>query len=155
MFFPILCCVGLRLEGSRFFYHSCKLFELSSLPSYNQVGAISVVFLILIRILQGLSVGGQLMSSLVFTLEGHPVEHWGVYGSFVMAAANFGTLLGNLVATVLEASLTPQQLETWGWRIPFLSGISTFLRFLLFLLFLYVSSCFLCFSSLVLLSFSC
>ena len=63
------------------------------------------------------------MSSLVFTLEGHPREHWGVYGSFVMAAANFGTLLGNLVATILESSLTPEQLITWGWRLPFLSGI--------------------------------
>lgn len=94
-----------------------------SLPSYNQVGVVAVVLLILIRILQGLSVGGQLMSSLVFTLEGHPTEHWGVYGSFVMAAANFGTLLGNLVATIIEASLTPEQLEAWGWRMPFWSGI--------------------------------
>lgn len=98
-------------------------FAMGCLPTYNQVGVVAIVLLIVIRILQGLSVGGQLMSSLVFTLEGHPTEHWGVYGSFVMAAANAGTLLGNLVATVLEASLTQEQLETWGWRLPFWSGI--------------------------------
>lgn len=98
-------------------------FAMGCLPTYNQVGAVSIVLLIVIRILQGLSVGGQLMSSLVFTLEGHPEVHWGVYGSFVMAAANFGTLLGNIVATILESSLTPEQLQSWGWRIPFWSGI--------------------------------
>eukprot|EP00977_Amphora_coffeiformis_P007452 scaffold1619_cov161-Amphora_coffeaeformis.AAC.12 len=40
-----------------------------------------------------------------------------------MAAANFGTLLGNIVASTLEAGLTQEQLETWGWRLPFWSGI--------------------------------
>ena len=98
-------------------------FAMGCLPTYDQVGVISIVLLITIRILQGISVGGQLMSSLVFTLEGHPHQHWGWYGAFVMAAANFGTLLGNLVATVLEASLTPDQLKAWGWRLPFWSGI--------------------------------
>jgi MHS family proline/betaine transporter-like MFS transporter len=98
-------------------------FAMGCLPTYNQVGVVAIVLLIIIRILQGLSVGGQLMSSLVFTLEGHPPQHWGVYGSFVMAAANFGTLLGNLVATFLKATLTQTQIDAWGWRIPFWSGI--------------------------------
>jgi MFS family permease len=42
---------------------------------------------------------------------------------FVLAAANFGTLLGGLVATVLRDNLTDEQLASWGWRLPFLSGI--------------------------------
>lgn len=46
-----------------------------------------------------------------------------MYGSFVMAAANFGTLLGSIISYCLRANLTDEQLHTWGWRIPFLSGI--------------------------------
>ena len=63
------------------------------------------------------------MSSLIFTLERHPKQKWGLYGSYVMAAANLGTLLGGVVATILRRSLTDEQLYAWGWRIPFLSGI--------------------------------
>ena len=90
---------------------------------YAAVGPLSIVLLTIVRLLQGLSVGGQLMSSLVFTLERHPRSKWGVYGSFVMAAANCGTLLGGFVATVLRRSLSEDALHRWGWRIPFLSGI--------------------------------
>jgi len=71
------------------------------LPPYNQVGRVAIVLLLLVRFLQGLSVGGQLLSSLVFTLESHPCEKWELYESYVMAAANFGTLLGGLVKFIL------------------------------------------------------
>mmetsp|Transcript_12973 Transcript_12973/g.35912 ORF Transcript_12973/g.35912 Transcript_12973/m.35912 type:complete len:310 (+) Transcript_12973:109-1038(+) len=97
-------------------------FAMGCLPSYQQVGPIAIGLLLITRMLQGLSVGGQLMSSLVFTLEGHDPSVWGLFGSFVMAAANFGTLLGNLAAFVMRGSLTDAQLASWGWRIPFLSG---------------------------------
>ncbi len=98
-------------------------FAMGCLPSYDRVGRWAVVFLTLVRMLQGLSVGGQLVSSLVFTLENNPKQHWGLYGSYVMAAANFGTLLGDIVSTFMRAKLTDEQLLIWGWRLPFLSGI--------------------------------
>ena len=93
------------------------------LPTYEQVGSLAIVLLVLVRMLQGMSVGGQLMSSLVFTLEGHPRRNWGFYGSMVMAGANVGTFLGGIVAYFLRHSLTDDQLLRWGWRLPFLSGI--------------------------------
>ena len=93
------------------------------LPGYATVGSLSIVLLTIVRLLQGLSVGGQLMSSLVFTLERHPKSKWGLYGSYVMAAANFGTLLGGLVASFIRQTLSEEALYSWGWRIPFLSGI--------------------------------
>lgn len=93
------------------------------LPTYDQIGNGAILLLLLVRMLQGLSVGGQLMSSLVFTVEGHPQSRWGLYGSFVMAAGNFGTFLGGVVAAGLRSRLTFEQLTNWGWRIPFLSGI--------------------------------
>jgi MHS family proline/betaine transporter-like MFS transporter len=93
------------------------------LPTYKQVGGGAIILLMLVRMLQGLSVGGQLMSSLVFTVESHPRSRWGLYGSCVMAAGNFGTFMGGVVAYVLRTNLTMEQLLDWGWRIPFLSGI--------------------------------
>lgn len=98
-------------------------FAMGCLPSYETVGPLAIVLLIFVRCLQGMSVGGQLVSSLVFTVEQNPKDQWGLYGSYVMAAANFGTLLGGLVATILKNSLSDEQLLSYGWRIPFLSGI--------------------------------
>eukprot|EP00980_Cylindrotheca_fusiformis_P008802 scaffold1870_cov104-Cylindrotheca_fusiformis.AAC.3 len=98
-------------------------FFMGCLPTYSQVGAWSYILLIVIRLLQGLSVGGQLMSSLVFTLESKPKRHWGFYGSCVMATANFGTLLGGVVAFLIRRHLTEEQVLSYGWRLPFLSGI--------------------------------
>jgi len=110
------------LETSLFLM-AVPTFIMGLLPSYNQIGWWSIVLLTLIRMLQGLSVGGQLVSSLVFTLENKPKEKWGLYGSYVMTAASTGTLLGNLVAAAIRASLSDDQLHSWGWRLPFLSGI--------------------------------
>lgn len=98
-------------------------FAMGCLPGYKQIGSMAIVLLTIVRLLQGISVGGQLMSSLVFTLESHNPRRWGFYGSFVMAAANFGTLLGNIVGSLLRNLLTREQLLSWGWRVPFLSGI--------------------------------
>ena len=98
-------------------------FAMGCLPSYEKVGNLAIVFLVLVRCLQGLSVGGQLVSSLVYTLEQNPKHQWGLYGSYVMAAANFGTLLGGIIATFLRESLSEEDLLRYGWRIPFLSGI--------------------------------
>jgi MHS family proline/betaine transporter-like MFS transporter len=98
-------------------------FAMGCLPGYERVGSLSIVLLTIVRLLQGLSVGGQLISSLVFTLERHPKSKWGLYGSYVLAAANLGTLLGGLVATLVRRSLSDEALHSWGWRIPFLCGI--------------------------------
>jgi len=92
-------------------------FFMGCLPSYASVGSLAIVLLIIVRLLQGLSVGGQLMSSLVFTLENHSPSQWGLFGSYVMASANCGTLLGGIVGVVLRSSLTQQQLTSWGWRV--------------------------------------
>lgn len=93
------------------------------LPTYAQIGITSTILLCLCRLVQGISVGGQLPASLVYTVEQRPRSHWGYYGSLPMVAANIGTLLGNLCAALLRELLTEAQLVAWGWRLPFLSGI--------------------------------
>mmetsp|Transcript_14409 Transcript_14409/g.29824 ORF Transcript_14409/g.29824 Transcript_14409/m.29824 type:complete len:491 (+) Transcript_14409:55-1527(+) len=93
------------------------------LPTYNQVGVWSTILLCCCRLIQGVSVGGQLPASLVYTVEKRPKSQWGYYGSLPMVAANVGTLLGNLCGALMRSVLTDQQLTAWGWRIPFFSGI--------------------------------
>lgn len=98
-------------------------FAMGCLPTYSQVGFLSPVLLLIVRLLQGFSVGGQLMSSLVFTVERHPRKYWGFYGSLVMATANVGTLLGGIMSYIIRYSFSRSQLESFGWRIPFICGI--------------------------------
>lgn len=98
-------------------------FAMGCLPTYQQVGNISIFLLIVVRLLQGISVGGQLMSSLVFTLEQKDPNSWGLYGSYVLAAANLGTLLGGLVAAFVRSVLSDEDMMSFGWRLPFLSGV--------------------------------
>ena len=62
-------------------------FIMGTLPGYKSVGRWAILLLVLVRLLQGLSVGGQLVSSLVYLLENKDPNHWGFYGSFTMAAA--------------------------------------------------------------------
>eukprot|EP00584_Thalassiosira_punctigera_P001803 CAMPEP_0172540868 /NCGR_PEP_ID=MMETSP1067-20121228/11783_1 /TAXON_ID=265564 ORGANISM="Thalassiosira punctigera, Strain Tpunct2005C2" /NCGR_SAMPLE_ID=MMETSP1067 /ASSEMBLY_ACC=CAM_ASM_000444 /LENGTH=511 /DNA_ID=CAMNT_0013326789 /DNA_START=112 /DNA_END=1644 /DNA_ORIENTATION=+ len=105
------------------FLMAIPTFLMGCLPTYAQVGSLSTVLLLVCRLLQGMSVGGQLPASLIYTVEMRPHEHWGFYGALVMMAANTGTLLGNFVGAVMRTLLTEEELVAWGWRIPFLSGI--------------------------------
>lgn len=93
------------------------------LPTYAQVGGWSTALLVMCRMLQGFSVGGQLPSSLVYTLETKPKDHWGYYGSVVNLVSSIGVILGNLVGAILRQLLTNDQLVQWGWRAAFISGI--------------------------------
>jgi len=98
-------------------------FLMGCLPTYESVGALSTILLVICRLLQGMSVGGQLPASLIYTVEMRPQAHWGYFGALVMMAANCGTLLGNIVGAVMRTMLTDEELLEWGWRLPFLSGI--------------------------------
>lgn len=105
------------------FLMAIPTFFMGLLPTYAEVGKFSTVLLVFVRMLQGLSVGGQLVSSLVYTCENNPPDQMGFYGSLVGSGANFGTLLGSVVAFLLRKNLDPLQLREWGWRLPFISGI--------------------------------
>eukprot|EP00804_Cyclotella_cryptica_P018496 CCRYP_004322-RC/>CCRYP_004322-RC protein AED:0.21 eAED:0.21 QI:349/1/1/1/0.66/0.5/4/811/283 len=98
-------------------------FAMGCLPSYERVGWISTLLLVVCRLLQGMSVGGQLPSSIVFTVERQAKENWGYFGALVVFASGIGVLIGNIVGAILRSVLTDEELYAWGWRIPFLSGI--------------------------------
>eukprot|EP00873_Tetraselmis_striata_P006127 jgi/Tetstr1/426391/TSEL_016703.t2 len=98
-------------------------FGVGCLPTYNQVGIAAPALLLLLRMIQGVSVGGQLVGSFLFTVEAAPEDEKGFYGSLTLGSANGGTLLGSAVAGLLHAVMDPADLAAWGWRIPFWLGM--------------------------------
>ncbi|MBY0280593.1 MAG: MFS transporter [Alphaproteobacteria bacterium] len=93
------------------------------LPTYNNIGITASVLLIALRLLQGISMGGNYAGSITFTTEHSPEKNRGLIGSFAVTSCLMGLLLGSGTAGLFSSIFEPSQLETWGWRIPFLAGI--------------------------------
>lgn len=94
------------------------------LPTYEQIGIAAPLLLTFIRVLQGLSLGGAFSGSMTFLVEHAPQGRRGIIGSASVASLVIGFLLGSLVCMGVKAPLTPEQYESWGWRIPFILGIA-------------------------------
>jgi MHS family proline/betaine transporter-like MFS transporter len=92
------------------------------LPTYAQIGTWAGVLLLICRLLQGLAVGGEFSGSIVYVTEHAPISRRGFYGSWVMFSAFAGLLLGSGVSALASNLLSPESLNSWGWRIPFLLG---------------------------------
>ncbi len=93
------------------------------LPTYADIGIWAPILLTFIRLLQGLSLGGEFSGSITFLVEHSPVKKRGLVGSATIFSLACGVLLGSIVATVCANILTQEELETWGWRVPFIVGI--------------------------------
>ena len=91
-------------------------------PSYAQIGVIAPAMLVLARLLQGLSVGGEYGASATYLSEMAGKTHRGFWSSFQYVTLIMGQLLALAVLLLLQRLLTPAELESWGWRIPFIVG---------------------------------
>lgn len=98
-------------------------FLVGILPSYATLGIAAPILLLLLRMVQGLSVGGEFTTSIVYMVEHAPKNRRGFVGSFAVLGSVGGILLGSAVGALLASLLTPEQLESWGWRIPFFMGL--------------------------------
>lgn len=96
------------------------------LPSYESWGITSTILMIIIRIMQGLSMGGALTGSISFVIEHTPKEQRGLFGSISMASICTGILLGSVVLFVIKHIFSPEQFEAWAWRLPFIMGIAIY-----------------------------
>jgi MFS transporter, MHS family, proline/betaine transporter len=92
------------------------------LPVYAQVGLLAPILLTLLRLFQGLSVGGEFATSMTLLAEEAVPERRGWSASWCGAAASAGFLLGSAAGTILSIWLTSETLLSWGWRLPFLFG---------------------------------
>jgi MFS transporter, MHS family, alpha-ketoglutarate permease len=98
-------------------------FIIALCPTYERIGVLAPIVLILARLLQGLSLGGEYGTSATYLSEVATSRHRGFYSSFQYVTLIMGQLLATLTLLVLQRMvLTGPQLEAWGWRIPFLCG---------------------------------
>lgn len=93
-------------------------------PTYAAVGFAAPLLIVLARLLQGFATGGEFASATTFLIESAPANRRGFYGSWQMVGQSLAILIGALVGAVLARTLTPEALESWGWRIPFLFGLA-------------------------------
>ncbi|NWL21118.1 MFS transporter [Pseudomonas umsongensis] len=92
------------------------------MPTYAQIGYFAPLVLLVLRVLQGAAVGGEVPSAWVFVAEHAPVGHRGYALGFLQAGLTFGYLLGALTATFLAQAFTPAEILDHAWRYPFLLG---------------------------------
>jgi len=98
-------------------------FLIGLLPGYETLGLLAPIALTLLRMVQGLSVGGEYTSSMVFLIEHAPHGRRGLMGALISCGACGGILLGSAVGASFASMMSTATLEAWGWRIPFLLGL--------------------------------
>ena len=92
-------------------------------PTYAAIGVGAPLIIVLARMLQGFATGGEFASATSFLIEGAPPGRRGFYGSWQMVGQGLAVLSGALLGALLTSSLSPESLDSWGWRIPFLLGL--------------------------------
>lgn len=93
-------------------------FVIGCLPGYSSIGLWAPALLVLMRLLQGLSVGGELAGAASLTLEHAPASRRGFYTSWLVSGIWFGYILATL-AFLWVSSLPDEAIQSWGWRVPF------------------------------------
>lgn len=92
------------------------------LPTYDQVGITAPILLTLLRIFQGISLGGEYTGSLSFIIEHSPPTRRGFIGACNYSGVYLGSAFGASVGALVTIFTTSEQLQAWGWRIPFFVG---------------------------------
>ncbi|WP_431712052.1 MFS transporter [Glutamicibacter uratoxydans] len=95
-------------------------FCIALLPSYNMIGIWAPILLLLMRLVQGFSASGEYAGASAFLVEYAPANRRGLYAAVVPASTATGLLLGSLMAALLTGMLSAEDMQSWGWRIPFL-----------------------------------
>ncbi|WP_326835499.1 MFS transporter [Amycolatopsis rhabdoformis] len=98
-------------------------FALGVIPSYGAIGLAAPILVLLARLVQGISTGGEYGNAMTFIAEYAPDRRRGFFGSWLEFGTLTGYAFGATIATVLSAVLSDQALLTWGWRIPFLLAL--------------------------------
>ncbi len=93
------------------------------LPTYAQIGILAPTLLVILKLLQGLSVGGEYTTSVSFIVEHAPQDKRGLFGSVGILGAVVGILLGSASGAVITKILPEEDLYAWGWRVLFFTGI--------------------------------
>jgi metabolite-proton symporter len=93
------------------------------LPTYESIGYLAPLLLVLLRFIQGLAIGGQWGGAMLLVTESAPQNRRGFYGAFAQAGAPVGVILANLAFLAIGATISDDSFMSWGWRIPFLASV--------------------------------
>ncbi|MGD9526699.1 MFS transporter [Pseudonocardia sp.] len=98
-------------------------FLVAFLPTYDQVGLLAPALLVILRLVQGFAVGGEISGASAMIIEHAPFGRRGFYGSFTLQGVQAGQILAAAVFLPLSAAMPPEAFQAWGWRIPFLLSV--------------------------------
>ncbi len=93
------------------------------LPTYAQIGVMAPILLVLLRILQGFSAGGEWGGAALMSVEHAPKGKRGFFGAYPQIGVPIGMILATATLWLLTTTLTEEQFLSWGWRVPFLFSI--------------------------------
>ncbi len=93
------------------------------LPTYAQIGVAAPLLLVLLRIVQGFSAGGEWGGAALMAVEHAPKNKRGYFGAYPQIGVPIGMILATGMLYILRTSMTPEQFGAWGWRIPFLLSV--------------------------------
>src|ERR1700760_4587802 len=95
-------------------------FLVGLLPGYATLGILAPVILIILRMLQGLALGGEYGGAATYVAENAPDDRRGFYTSWIQTTATLGLFLSLIVILIVQGSLSKETYAAWGWRIPFI-----------------------------------
>src|SRR4029078_1993976 len=93
------------------------------LPTYASIGMVAPAILLIVRVLQGLALGGEYGGAAVYVAEHVPDGRRGFYTSFIQITATLGLFVSLAVILIVQNALGPDEFRAWGWRVPFLVSI--------------------------------
>ena len=106
------------------FVMAASTFAMGLLPTYAQAGIAGPVLMVIVRLFQGLSTGGEFGGSSAYIVEYAPQHRRGFFGAFQLVGVSTGFLCGSMTSALLNSLLTKDELTSWGWRVPFLFGLA-------------------------------
>ncbi|HEX4248913.1 MAG TPA: MFS transporter [Pseudonocardia sp.] len=109
-----------RVLSLTILFMSGATFCIGLIPSHTTIGVAAPLLLVLLRLIQGFSTGGEYGGAATFIAEYAPDKRRGFFGAFLEFGTLGGYVLGAALATVFQLSLSDQAMNSWGWRIPFL-----------------------------------
>lgn len=104
--------VTLLLMGGATFLIGC-------VPSYESIGVFAPILILVLRLLQGLALGGEYGGAATYVAEHSPGNQRGYWTSWIQTTATFGLFVSLMVILVTRGALSEEQFDTWGWRVPF------------------------------------
>lgn len=106
-------------------------FFIGLIPTFSQIGWAAPILLLLLRLAQGFALSGEYSGAIVYVAENAPADKRGYYTGFIQATVPIGLLLCLVVVIAVQSVMSPEDFNSWGWRLPFLS--SAFLVFFSYL----------------------